>query len=44
MSNSDIKTTCIYTDGSKVKGKAGSGVVVTQADSQGTTNSSCESV
>jgi hypothetical protein len=35
MVSSDIKTTYIYTDGSKVGGRVGSGVVVTQADSQG---------
>ena len=33
--DSDINTTYIYTDGSKFEGRAGSGVVITQADSQG---------
>jgi hypothetical protein len=35
MVSSDIRTTYIYTDGSKAGGRAGSGVVITQANSQG---------
>ena len=35
MLDSDINTTYIYTDGSKSGGRTGSGVVITQADSQG---------
>ena len=35
IADSNLNTTYVYTDGSKLGGRAGSGVVVTQADSQG---------